>query len=128
MQRLTDPSSASSDPDLQLGQQPSNTMQFPGLSPKKRKLADTSSHDSDDSGSPGKKSKTSERRKAQYRASAEKKRAKAKRNEQLVQKLSEFAPALSARANELVAHTLPEDRELMTSLLQLVFSSSRLPA
>jgi hypothetical protein len=99
-------------------------MQFPGLSPKKRKLADTSS---DDSGSPGKTSKTSERRRAQYRASADKKRAKAKRNEQLVQKLSEFAPALSARANELVAHTLPEDRELMTSLLQLVFSSS-LPA
>eukprot|EP00462_Mataza_sp_D1_P012571 CAMPEP_0175160548 /NCGR_PEP_ID=MMETSP0087-20121206/24088_1 /TAXON_ID=136419 /ORGANISM="Unknown Unknown, Strain D1" /LENGTH=482 /DNA_ID=CAMNT_0016448819 /DNA_START=100 /DNA_END=1545 /DNA_ORIENTATION=- len=71
---------------------------FSTPSKTKRKLADTSSDGSDsaDTGSPGKKPKTSEHRRAQYRKSSNKRRAKAKRHENFVEELSQMVPALKA--------------------------------
>ena len=71
-----------------------------------------------------KKKKTSERRLQQYRASAEKKRAKNRRDSHIVQKLIELHPAVTAY---MASSTSPEARQLATELMALIEMANRAP-
>jgi len=72
-----------------------------------------------------KKSKTPERRLQQYRASAEKKRARSRRDSQIVQKLVELHPAVTVY---MASSTSPETRQLATDLMALIEEAKRAPS